>query len=137
MEIYEMKIPYDQINWEGVNNYMREQKEKEKLANWKPYQSLAEHKKKRGDHTGQFKEVYKGLEKELKSTDSKISDLGHLKFGAVLKEIAGRPLTAQEIKNIIIQCEIKNPRHKINAFGELYITKEISSKWEIENKNAH
>ena len=96
---------------------------------------LSARRKRQKNHGGQFREVYKLLKNELHSKDESVKGLAGLKLYYVLKEIAGRPLTENEMKQVISYCEAghRNKRWSINAFGQMYATKEITSD-DIETK---
>lgn len=132
------KIPWSKIDFSGAERFMQEQKDKTKreqeLKDWKPYQDLSERKEKSKDHTKVFKDIYTKVKEDLHSNDEKRQGLAQLKLHELLAVYSGRPLTAHELKNIIIHCEIKKPRMRINAFGQLYTTKEINSFNDIEHK---
>ena len=111
---------------EAVTERLQREKEMKEPTKWRPYMDLSEMRgKHRKDFTGQFKEVYKLFEKDFRSNDPKTRNFAHLKYGAVLKEIAGRPLKETEIKMITIQCLKRKPSMRINAFGQLYTNKVI------------
>jgi len=142
---YPKTIPYSSIDWDSLRRQMdlmvseRIAREQEELRNkkpqpFKPYMDLNEQRaKQKKDYTGQFKEVYNMFEKDMMSKNAKTRDFACLKYGAVLKEIAGRPLNETEIKMITVQCIQKKPRMRINAFGQLYTNKVILSE-ETEKK---
>jgi hypothetical protein len=134
MDKFPKTIPYSSIDWTKLRQTTENMKEErinkerteaQKNTPWRPYIDLSERRSKQKDHTAQFREVYNMFETDLHSKDKKTSDFAQLKYGMVLKEIAGRPLKRTEIKMITIQCIQKNPKMKINAFGQLYSTKEI------------
>jgi hypothetical protein len=133
---YPKTIPYSSIDWGKLQRHMDEmveervKREMEAIEPqpWRPYMDLSDRRTRRKDHTGQFREVYKMFETDMRSQDKKTSDFAHLKYGAVLKEIAGRPLKVNEIKMITIHCLQKKPKMRINAFGQLYTNKVILSK---------
>jgi len=131
---YPTTIPCSSIDWNKLRQttenmkqerLQKERHEAQKNTPWRPYMDLSERRNKQKDHTAQFREVYKMFESDLHSTNAKTKDFATLKYGMVLKEIAGRPLKHTEIKMVTIQCLQKNPKMKINAFGQLYATKEI------------
>ena len=140
MKKYPTTIPYSSIDWKALAVSMEQMKaerhererqerlEKQRKEPFRPYMDLSRKKDKLKDHTAQFREVYGMFEKDLKSDNQKTKDFATLKYGMVLKEIAGRPLKQNEIKMITIQCIQKNPRMRINAFGQLYTTKEETGK---------
>jgi len=125
-------IDLDSIVSQAVEEQFR--KEKQEQYNKRPYQDLSERKERLKDHTKVFKGIYEKVEKDLKSSDPKVKGVAQLKLHNLLQVYSGRPLTAHELKNIIIQCEIKKPRMRINAFGQLYSTKEINSSFDLEWK---
>jgi len=125
-------IDLDSIVSQAVEEQFR--KEKQEQYNKRPYQDLSERKERLKDHTKVFKGIYEKVEKDLKSSDPKVKGVAQLKLHNLLQVYSGRPLTAHELKNIIIQCEIKKPRMRINAFGQLYSTKEINSSFDMEWK---
>ena len=139
-EKYPGKIPWssidnidlDSIVSEAVAEQFRKERQEEYMK--RPYQDLSERKEKLKDHTKVFKGIYEKVEKDLKSTDPKAKGVAQLKLHNMLAVYSGRPLTAHELKNIIIHCEIKKPRMRINAFGQLYSTKEINSSFDIDWK---
>ncbi len=143
---YPRFIPYSMVKDQlEAWKYNKEQEEKRhqayersKNTPYKPYVDLSDRSKKRKDHTGQWFEIYKGLVDELKSNDEKVRDFACLKFGAVCKEIAGRPLREEEMKAVIQTCEQKlrgkRPRHTLNAFGQMQFTKVINPKIDLEKK---
>ena len=139
-EKYPGKIPWssidnidlDSIVSEAVAEQFRKERQEEYMK--RPYQDLSERKEKLKDHTKVFKGIYEKVEKDLKSTDPKAKGIAQLKLHNMLAVYSGRPLTAHELKNIIIHCEIKKPRMSINAFGQLYSTKEINSSFDMDWK---
>jgi hypothetical protein len=139
-EKYPGKIPWssiDNIDLDSiVSDAVEEQfrKERQEEYNKRPYQDLSERKEKLKDHTKVFKGIYEKVEKDLKSDDPKAKGVAQLKLHNMLAVYSGRPLTAHELKNIIIHCEIKKPRMSINAFGQLYSTKEINSSFDMDWK---
>ena len=46
----------------------------------RPYMDLSEQRKKQKDHGGQYREVWKMLEKDINSKDPDVSGLAHLKL---------------------------------------------------------
>ena len=132
------KIPWSQIDFSGAERFMKEQKDKakreEEIKNWKPYQDFSARKERGKDHTKVFKDIYNKVKDDLHSNDEKRKGLAQLKLHELLAVYSDRPLTAHELKNIIVHCEIKNPRMRINAFGQLYCTKEINSFMDIDHK---
>ncbi len=137
MKKYPTTIPYSSIDWDKLRLSMEEMKqereqreriERQQKEPFRPYMDLSRRKDRQKDHTGQFREVYKIFEDDLRSDNQKTKDFATLKYGMVLKEIAGRPLKQNEIKMITIQCLQKKPRYRINAFGQLYTTKEETGK---------
>ena len=139
-EKYPSNIPWssvDSIDLDSIVSHAVEEqfrKEKQEQYNKRPYQDLSERKERLKDHTKVFKGIYEKVEKDLKSSDPKVKGVAQLKLHNLLQVYSGRPLTAHELKNIIIQCEIKKPRMRINAFGQLYSTKEINSSFDMEWK---
>ena len=139
-EKFNSKIPWSSIDGidlesivsEAVEEQFRKERQEEYMK--RPYQDLSERKEKLKDHTKVFKGIYGKVEKDLKSNDPKVKGVAQLKLHDLLQVYSGRPLTAHELKNIIIHCEIKKPRMRINAFGQLYTTKEINSSFDIDWK---
>ena len=127
------KLDIDAIVSNAVEEQFRKDRQKEYMR--RPYMDLSEQRKKQKDHGGQYREVWKMLEKDINSKAPDVSGLAHLKLGAVCKEIAGRSLTETELKQVITYCVAghRNKRWKINAFGQMYCTKEITSS-DIETK---
>jgi len=133
MDKFPNTVPYSSIDWDKLRQATEQMKqereqnqriEAQKNKPWTPYMDLSRNRDKRKDHTAQFKEVYKLFENDLHSDNQKTKDFARLKYGMVLKEIAGRPLKETEIKMITMQCLNNKPRYRINAYGEMYTTKE-------------
>jgi hypothetical protein len=131
---YPNKIPWSMIDMEALRQSMEDMTRENERRNWKPYIDLSERKEKSKDHTKVYKDIYKKVKEDLHSNDEKRQGLAQLKMHEMFQVYSGRPLTQKELYNIIIQCEMKNPRMKINAFGQLYCTKEINSIMDIEHK---
>ena len=132
-ELMKKKLDMDAIVEEAVEKALL--KQRQHTYNKKPYMDLSARRKRQKNHGGQFREVYKLLKNELHSKDESVKGLAGLKLYYVLKEIAGRPLTENEMKQVISYCEAghRNKRWSINAFGQMYATKEITSD-DIETK---
>lgn len=128
-----MDINIDEIVEQVVTETLR--KERQAKYNKRPYMDLSDRRRRQQDHTKTFKDVYDLVKDDLKGNDEDKKGLAHLKLGYVLKELAGRPLTTTEMKNIIVHCEAghRTGRWKINAFGQLYCTKEMNGNdWETK-----
>ena len=122
------------IDTDALRESMNKIKRKEEIRNWKPYVDLSERKEKAKDHTKDYKDLYEKIKPDLHSDDPKRRGHAQLLLHEKLMIYTGRPLTEKELYNIVIQCEIKKPRMKMNAFGELYSTKEINSFFDIDHK---
>jgi len=131
---YPSKIPWSMINMDSLEQSMERMRRENEKQNWKPYVDLSERREKLKDHTKVYKDIYKQVKDDLHSDDTKRQGLAQLKLHDLLMVYTGRPLKANELKNIIVQCEIKKPRMRLNAFGQLYTTKEINSFNDIEHK---
>ncbi|MDA9001453.1 hypothetical protein N9J66_05290 [Gammaproteobacteria bacterium] len=131
---YPSKIPWSMIDTDALAQSMERIKRENEKQNWKPYVDLSERKEKLKDHTKVYKDIYKQVKDDLHSDDPKRQGLAQLKLHEQLMVYTGRPLKQNELKNIIVQCEIKKPRMRLNAFGQLYTTKEINSFNDIEHK---
>lgn len=131
---YPKKIPWSMIDTDKLRQDIERYKREEEKRNWKPYVDLTERKERAKDHSKVFKDIYKGVEADLKSGDAKRQSYAQLKLVELLKVYSGRTHTQKELYNIIIHCEQKKPRYKINAFGELYMTKEINPFNDIDHK---
>lgn len=124
-----MKIDMDKLRDAISTNiaelYMRT--ERIEAYNRRPYIDTSEVRNKRKNHSDIFTKLYDGLKDDLHSGDPQKIDTACLKLGKELADIAGRPLTVTETKNIISFCEggRKSGRWSINAFGEMYITKDM------------
>ena len=122
------------IDMDALRQSMDDMKRENERSNWKPYIDLSERKEKAKDHTKVYKGIYDKVKEDLHSNDEKRKGLAQLKMHEMFQVYSGRPLTQKELYNIIIQCEIKNPRMRINAFGQLYSTKVINSMDDLEHK---
>ena len=122
------------IDMDALRQSMDDMKRENERTNWKPYIDLSERKEKAKDHTKVYKGIYDKVKEDLHSNDEKRKGLAQLKMHEMFQVYSGRPLTQKELYNIIIQCEIKNPRMRINAFGQLYSTKVINSMDDLEHK---
>ena len=122
------------IDTEKLKQDMEKYRQEAELRDYKPYMDLSERKERTKDHTKVFQDIYKGVEADLKSGDEKRESYAQLKLVELLKVYSGRTHTQKEIYNIIVHCEQKKPRYKINAFGQLYMTKEINPLNDIEHK---
>ena len=131
---YPNKIPWSMIDMDALRQSMDDMKRENERRNWKPYIDLSERKEKAKDHTKVYKGIYDKVKEDLHSNDVKRKGLAQLKMHEMFQVYSGRPLTQKELYNIIIQCEIKNPRMRINAFGQLYSTKVINSMDDLEHK---
>ena len=119
---------------DALRQSMDDMKRENERRNWKPYIDLSERKEKAKDHTKVYKGIYDKVKEDLHSNDEKRKGLAQLKMHEMFQVYSGRPLTQKELYNIIIQCEIKNPRMRINAFVQLYSTKVINSMDDLEHK---
>ena len=119
---------------DALRQSMENMKRENERSNWKPYIDLSERKEKQKDHTKVFKGIYDKVKKDLHSNDVKRKGLAQLKMHESFQIYSGRPLTHKELYNIIVQCEMKKPRMRINAFGQLYTTKVINSLDDLETK---
>ena len=131
---YPNKIPWSMIDMDALRQSMDDMKRENERSNRKPYIDLSERKEKAKDHTKVYKGIYDKVKEDLHSNDEKRKGLAQLKMHEMFQVYSGRPLTQKELYNIIIQCEIKNPRMRINAFGQLYSTKVINSMDDLEHK---
>ena len=140
MNKFPKKIPWssiDNIDLDSiVSNAVEEEFSRQRQIeyNKRPYVDLSERKEKLKDHTKVYKGIYKKVEKDLKSKDPKIKGVAQLKLHEELMVYTGRPLKENELKNIIIHCEMKNHRMSMNAFGQFYSHKIIKPFMDIETK---
>ena len=134
------KIPWSMVEnidlQSIVSNAVEEEFAKQRRYEYakRPYVDLSERKEKLKDHTKVFKDIYKKIKPDLMSKNQATKDTAYLKLAESFKEYSGRPHTAKELKQIILQCEIKRPRMKMNAFGGLYTTKVINPLEDVEIK---
>lgn len=134
------KIPWSMVEnidlQSIVSNAVEEEFAKQRRNEYakRPYVDLSERKEKLKDHTKVFKDIYKKIKPDLMSKNQATKDTAYLKLAESFQEYSGRPHTAKELKQIILQCEIKRPRMKMNAFGGLYTTKVINPLEDVEIK---
>ena len=131
---YPNKIPWSMIDMDALRQSMEDMKRENERRNWKPYIDLSERKEKAKAHTKVYKGIYDKVKEDLHSNDEKRKGLAQLKMHESFQAYSGRPLTEKELYNIIVQCEMKKPRMKMNAFGGLYTTKVINSLDDLETK---
>ena len=140
MNKFPKKIPWSEVENIDIDsivaNAVEEEFNRQRQIeyNKRPYMDLSERKEKLKDHTKVYKGIYKKVEKDLKSSDPKRQSLAQLKLHEQLQVYTGRPLKENELKNIIIHCEMKKPRMSMNAFGQFYSTKVIKPFMDIETK---
>ena len=128
------KIPWSMIDTDALRQSIENLKRENANRNWKPYLDLSERKEKQKDHTKVFKGIYDKVRQDLHSGDTRRKALAQLKMHESFQAYSGRPLTEKELYNIIVQCEMKKPRMKMNAFGGLYTTKVINNSDDLEIK---
>ena len=72
------------------------------------------------DMTDNYKDLYKRYEAKITSSDKSISSTSANQFRDICDGVAGRTLTARELKTIILHCQRKDPKMKINKYGHLF-----------------
>ena len=72
------------------------------------------------DMTDNYKDLFKRYEPKITSSNKSVSEESAKDFKNICDGVAGRPLNAGELKTIILHCQKKDPKMKINKYGHLF-----------------